>query len=190
MAYLDDTGVTTLTSELKSYADDEYLATSQITSEYSSSTSYVPGDYCVKNGILYKCNTATGSSGETWDSTHWDTVTVINELLTVKSIASAAQSAVSNSVPKTGSITLSSSWTAADPSNISFTQSVTLTGRTITSNTKVDLHPTTAALVQMVTDEVNSIFITNSSGTLTATAIGAAPTTSLAFQYVLYETTS
>lgn len=180
MAYLDDTGVTTLTSELKSYADGEYLTMSQITSEYSASTSYVPGNYCLKDGTLYKCNTATGSSGETWDSTHWDAVTVINELLTVKSLAS----------PKTGSLTLSSSWTAADPTNISFTQSVTLIGETITSNTKVDLHPTTAALVQMVTDEVNSIFITNSSGTLTATAIGAEPTTSLTFQYVLYETTS
>ena len=54
-----------------------------IGSEYDSSTSYIPGNYCLKDGTLYKCNTATGSSGETWDSTHWTATNVVGEITSV-----------------------------------------------------------------------------------------------------------
>lgn len=188
MAYLDNTGVETLASELKSYADETYLTNSPIASIYNTSSSYDVGDYCLKSGVLYRCITAIGDGGETWNSAHWTPVTIIDELITTKSAASTATSIANSAIPKLGSITLGTSWTAADPTNVTFTQSVTLSGVTITPNTKIDLHPTTSAVVQMIADEVSSIFIINNNGVLTANAINAAPTESLTFQYAIYET--
>ena len=118
MAYLDETGVETLTSELKSYIDSTYA-----------------------------------------------------------------------SAPKVGSITIGySGWTAGSPLGTPYTQTVTLTGVTVTSNSKVDLQPNSVALQQMIDDETSAIFIENNNGTLIATAIGEAPTANLTFQWNLIET--
>ena len=51
-----------------------------IAATYSDSSSYAVGDLCIYNGILYKCNTAIGSGGETWNASHWTQITIDGEL--------------------------------------------------------------------------------------------------------------
>lgn len=120
MAYLDETGVETLTSELKSYIDSTYA-----------------------------------------------------------------------SAPKVGSITIGSSgWTAGSPLGTPYTQTITLTGATVTSNSKVDLQASAVTVQQMIDDGTSAIFIVNNNGVLTATAIGEVPSTNLTFQWVLTELAS
>ena len=83
------------------------------------------------------------------------------------------------------SITLAAAdWTGSGP----YTQTVTISGATITANTKVDLQPDATALAQLISDSVAALFVSNTSGTLTATAIGAAPTANLTIQVSYYET--
>lgn len=83
----------------------------------------------------------------------------------------------------TGSIALSATWTGAGP----YTQTVTVTGATVTSSSKVDLQPDATALAQLLADGVTALFITNNAGTLTATAIGAATTAALTIQCTVTE---
>lgn len=82
-----------------------------------------------------------------------------------------------------GSIALSATWTGAGP----YTQTVTVTGATVTSSSKVDLQPDATALAQLLADGVTALFITNNAGTLTATAIGAATTAALTIQCTVTE---
>ena len=97
----------------------------------------------------------------------------------------ASQSEVTGITTKIASITLSTSWTgSASP----YTQSVTITGATITAKTKVDVQFDSTAVAQMVSDGTNAIYISNSSGTLTAYAVGTKPTASLTLQVAYYET--
>lgn len=69
-----------------------------------------------------------------------------------------------------------------------YTQTVTISGATITSNTKVDLQPDATAIAQLIADGVTALYISNTSGTLTAYAIGAATTADLTVQCSYYET--
>ena len=82
-----------------------------------------------------------------------------------------------------GTITLSLSWSGSGP----YTQTVTVSGATISSNSKVDLQPTPAQLAQLISDGVEVIVIENNAGTLTATAIGATPSTALTVQCTVTE---
>ena len=78
-AYVDSTGVTNLTSDIKSYADATYPANAAIADTYSSSSAYSVGDFCIYGGLLYKCNTAIASGGETWNSSHWTQTSASDE---------------------------------------------------------------------------------------------------------------
>lgn len=83
-------------------------------------------------------------------------------------------------------ITLSSTWTgSASP----YSQTVTISGYTVTANTKVDLQPAAAVIQQLIDDGVLGLYIINNNGTLTAYAIGAKPTASLTIQATLSEVT-
>ena len=70
-SYVDSTGVTNLTTSIKNMADATYPSNAAIASAYDATAAYSVGDYCLRNGLLYKCNTAIGSGGEAWNSAHW-----------------------------------------------------------------------------------------------------------------------
>jgi len=85
---------------------------------------------------------------------------------------------------RAASVTLSASWSGSGP----YTQSVSISGAT--ANTKVDLQPNAAALAQLLSDGVSALYIENNGGTLTAYALGAAPTAALTLQCTLTEVTT
>lgn len=90
--------------------------------------------------------------------------------------------AVTVPVPRKTSVTLASAnWSGNDP----YTQSVTISG--VLSNSKVDIQPDATAIQQMITDGCAAIYIENTSGTLTAYAIGSAPTVNLTVQVTITE---
>lgn len=84
---------------------------------------------------------------------------------------------------KTGSISLSTSWSGSGP----YTQTVTVTGVNTTSRSRIDIFPDAATVSQLVTDGVYALYIDNDNGTLTAYAVGAAPTVSLTIQVSVHE---
>lgn len=51
-----------------------------ISNQYSSTSTYAVGDFCIYNSLLYKCNTAI-TTAEAWDSTHWTQTNVMAELV-------------------------------------------------------------------------------------------------------------
>lgn len=69
---------------------------------------------------------------------------------------------------KAGSITLSTTWSGSGP----YTQTVTVTGVTVTSNSVISLRPTPAQIAALQTDGITALTVENNAGTLTATAIG------------------
>lgn len=70
-----------------------------------------------------------------------------------------------------GSIALSSSWSGSGP----YSQTVTVTGATVTANSKVDIQLTAAQITSLIAAGVTGMVIENNAGTLTAWAVGASP---------------
>ena len=66
-----------------------------LASEYDSTSSYSVGNYCLHDHQFYKCTTAIGSGGETWNRNHWTSTTIAEEIMTA----------------------MVSGWTATDPNN-------------------------------------------------------------------------
>ena len=85
--------------------------------------------------------------------------------------------------PTKKSISLSASWSGTDP----YTQIVTVSGYTITANSKVDLQPDAATVNQLIADGAKALYVENNNGTLTAYAIGAAPTAAMTIQCTIAE---
>lgn len=54
-----------------------------IAAEYSASSTYAVGDYCIYDGQLYRCTTAI-STAEAWNAAHWTAVTVADEITDLK----------------------------------------------------------------------------------------------------------
>lgn len=74
------------------------------------------------------------------------------------------------------------SWTgSASP----YTQGVTITGGTPTS--QADIQADAAAIQQMLDDGTNAIYIANNNGTFTAYAVGEKPTADLNIQVTVYD---
>ena len=48
---------------------------------YSDSSAYAVGDLCIYQGVLYRCTTAIGGSGEAWNASHWTQVSIAELLL-------------------------------------------------------------------------------------------------------------
>lgn len=74
------------------------------------------------------------------------------------------------------------SWTgSASP----YTQGVTITGGTATS--QADIQADATAIQQMLDDGTNAIYIANNNGTFTAYAVGKKPTADLSVQVTVYD---
>lgn len=72
-----------------------------------------------------------------------------------------------------GSIALSASWSGSGP----YSQTVTVTGATVTASSKVDIQLTAAQISGLISQGVTGMVIENNAGVLTAYAVGAAPAT-------------
>lgn len=83
----------------------------------------------------------------------------------------------------TGTMALSSTWSGSGP----WTQVATITGATVGANSKVDLQPTAAQMASLIADGVTALVAENTAGTVTVTAFGAAPSTSLSLQITVTE---
>ena len=90
----------------------------------------------------------------------------------------------------TGTITTTTSWSGSGP----YTQTVTVsnlpTGVSIGANSKVDLQPDSTAITQLVSDSVKGLYVSNTNGTLTMYAVGAAPSAALTLQVTVTEVTT
>lgn len=93
--------------------------------------------------------------------------------------------AINNAASKTATITLeSASWSGSDP----YTQTVTLSGYTVTANTRVDIACDYNALNAMAADGITTLYFENSNGTITAYSVGAAPSSDVTVFANIYET--
>ena len=79
------------------------------------------------------------------------------------------------------SLSLSASWSGDGP----YTQTVSLTGAT--AGSRVDLQPTAAQLMSLLEDGVTALTVENNAGTLTAYALGAAPSAAMTVQCTIME---
>ena len=84
-----------------------------------------------------------------------------------------------------GSIAFSAAWSGSGP----YTQSVTVTGAVVTSGSRIDLQPTAVQLAALQTDGVTALVVENNAGTLTAYALGAAPSAAMTVQCTVTEVT-
>lgn len=62
-----------------SYDITDQTIRSSVANEYSATGTYDVGDYCVKDGMVYKCNTAI-TTAEAWNASHWTEVKVMDEI--------------------------------------------------------------------------------------------------------------
>lgn len=90
----------------------------------------------------------------------------------------------SSGKPSVGSITVGTTWTGSNP----YTQTVTVTGASVTAKSIVNLQPTAANLAQMLSDGVSAFYVENNSGTLTLVAVGAETTAEMTIQCTVEET--
>lgn len=87
------------------------------------------------------------------------------------------------SKPKVLQLTIGTAWTGDNP----YQQSISVTGYSVTTKTKVDLDADSNTIDEMLSMEVSQIYIENNNGTLTAIAIGEKPTRSLPVQAIFSE---
>ena len=87
-------------------------------------------------------------------------------------------------IPEKLTISFSDTWTGdASP----YTQSITISGYTVTLNSKVDLQPSAEVLAQLINDGVLALYIANDDGTLTAVAVGEKPSAAMTIQATIEE---
>lgn len=99
----------------------------------------------------------------------------MNDRAATANAVKTAYDAAVNAAQKPGSVTLSLSWSGSGP----YTQTVTVSGATVTSNSLISLQPDATQLASLIADGVEALTVENNDGTLTAYALGAAPTSAL-----------
>lgn len=106
-----------------------------------------------------------------------DNIVIPNGSVTVEKLAIGA-------IPEKLTISLSDTWTG-DTSP--YTQSITISGYTVTLNSKVDIQPSAEVLAQLINDGVLALYIANDDGTLTAVAVGEKPSAAMTIQATIEE---
>lgn len=86
-----------------------------------------------------------------------------------------------------GSVSLGTEWTETEEGSGIFTQSVGVPGVTISGRSMINLQPDAETLKAMLNDWVYAINISNDGGSLTAYAIGAAPSSALTIQCTIID---
>ena len=137
-------------------------------------TNYTAGDWYYYNGSAWADGGVYNSSAISTDTT-----------LSVSGMAADAKETgdVIADLFKLGYVTLGTTWSGSGP----YTQTVTVTGATPTSNSKVDIQPDATALAQMEADGITALYIENNAGTLTAYAVGGTLSASVTVQVTLTE---
>lgn len=80
-------------------------------------------------------------------------------------------------------VNLSSSWNGTGP----YTQTVTISGQTITNKTKVDVQPDSTVIQSMMNNGIYGLYIENNNSTLTAYCVGGHFSDSISIQVSLSE---
>lgn len=154
--------------------------------DYDPESTYDSGQYCIHEGNLYKANQDIDPA-EAWTSAHWDKAYLAEDVANLADDLENLEEAVAAKANPSavGSITLSDTWTGSESP---YSQTVTVTGATITANSRVDLQPTAAQIESLISDGVTGLVIENDNGTLTAYAVGAATTAEMTVQCTVEET--
>lgn len=98
-------------------------------------------------------------------------------------IASASTWNSKATKPDMATVAISATWSGSGP----YTQTVTVSGATVTANSKVDLQPNADQIAQLIEDGVQALYIANNNGTLTAYAIGAETSSAMTIQCTVTE---
>lgn len=94
-------------------------------------------------------------------------------------------SMIDNAQPDSKSVTLAASaWSGTGP----YTQTLTVSGYTMTANTKADIDCDADTIIALSGEGVSALYVGNSSGTLTVYAVGAKPASNITVTVTLYET--
>lgn len=87
-------------------------------------------------------------------------------------------------VPRKATVTIPNNWTNTGNG---YTSTATVSGATITGNSKVDLLPDSTVISELLSAGCAALYIDNNGGTLTAYAAEAAPTSALTIQCTVTE---
>ena len=109
---------------------DAAVSAARSAGEYDADKSYTAGDYCLRDGTLYRCTTAT--EGEAWNAAHWAATTLAAELQTLYAALAGKAATL------TLTCTVPLSWTA---SGSYFYQQVSVPGMLETDNPVADILP-------------------------------------------------
>lgn len=151
-----------------------------IAETYVSGGAYAEGDYCIHGGILYQANTDIPSPGEAFNPAHWTEVNLADVIAAIAGNVDAKANP-----PGVGTMSLSASWTGTESP---YTQTATVTGATVTANSKIDIQLTAAQISDLISDGVQGMVVENNAGTLTVYAVGAAPSAAMTVQVTVTET--
>lgn len=168
---------------------------------YNPSSTYVKGDYCVYRGKLYRAKQNITISEE-FTPSHWDAAyaaedlsshvgdtdnphDVTKEQVGLGNVANERQYSAENPPKLVGSIEISATWTG---DSSPYSQTVTVTGETVSYGSKIDLQPTAAQIADLISDGVTGMMVENNNGTLTVYALGAQTTSSMTVQCTAEET--
>lgn len=158
MSWLDNDGLVYATAQMKALTDSAYPQQAAVAPQYDALATYAVGDYCLFSGLLYRCNTAIDIPEE-FTEAHWTDVSVMDEFRSYPPNGTV------------GTITIGTEWSAANPHSIL----VQAQNYSVTQNTMVTILPQAEVVARMRTDGVQMIYIVNNNQTLTAYAIGNAP---------------
>ena len=205
--YVDTTTTPKTIYQCRGAAQDNYVwqmsgnPNANLAENYDATATYSEGDYCIYGGYLYKAKQDIPTA-EAWTAAHWERAWLGDDLADhisdqnnphevtkaqagLGNVDNILQYSASNPSVSVGSISLTTTWSgAASP----YTQTVTVSGVTVTANSKIDLQPTAAQINQMITDGTKGLVVENNNGTITVYALDAAPTTAMTMQCTVTET--